>query len=64
MPIGRVDILDQHVSATMEGLGVELDLNQVLEALAQIELASIPDPLWDNVGASQISTLRIMSTGD
>ncbi len=58
-----VDILDDHVSTTMAGLGVELDINQILAALARIDLASIPDPLWGNVSATKISALRIMSTG-
>ncbi len=58
-----VDILDEHVSATMAGLSVELDINQILEALAQMELSSIPDPLWGNVSAARIAALRIMATG-
>ena len=59
-----VNILDEHVSATMESLGGEPDINQMLVALAQINLPSIPDPLWGNMGAAEISALRIVATGD
>lgn len=58
-----VNILDEHVSATMESLGVEAEINQILAALAKINLLSIPDPLWGQIGAADISTLRIVASG-
>ena len=58
-----VHVLDEHVSATMESLGGEPDINQLFATLAQIDLTSVPVPLWENLGASDISILRIVATG-
>ena len=58
-----VNILDEHVSATIESLGVEAEINQILAALAKIDLLSIQDPLWGQIGAADISALRIVATG-
>lgn len=58
-----INALDEHVSATMESLGVEVEINQMLAALAQIDLLSIQDPLWGQIDAADISALRIVATG-
>ncbi len=58
-----ISILDEHVSATMESLGVEPEINQLLAALAQIDLLSIQDPLWGRIDAADISALRVVATG-
>ena len=59
-----VNILDEHVATTMESLGAELDIDQMLAALSQIDLRPSPDPLWDDDVAAEISALRITATDD
>ncbi len=58
-----VNILDNHVSATMETLGVEPDIDHMMVALAQIDLSSVEDPLWGNTGTAEITAMRLVSTG-
>ncbi len=58
-----VEVLDAHVSATMESLSSENDIGRVLAAFSDIDLVSAPGPLWGNLVASDVSFLRIMATG-
>ncbi|MDJ0749425.1 MAG: YkvA family protein [Woeseiaceae bacterium] len=47
-----ITTLDEYVVASMEQLGVEPEINQLLAALAKIDLLSLQDPLWRRVGAT------------
>jgi uncharacterized membrane protein YkvA (DUF1232 family) len=58
-----INTLDEQVFASMEQLGIEPEINQMLAALAQIDLVSSQDPLWGRIGATDICTLRIVATG-
>ena len=58
-----VEVLDAQVSATMDSLSIDADINQFLAAFGEIDLVSAPDPLWGTLAASDVSFLRIMATG-
>lgn len=58
-----INILDEHLAATMESLSVESDVNRIMAALEQIDLVSAPGPLWGKLNASDVSLLRIVATG-
>jgi len=57
-----INILDEHVSATMESLRIESEVNRILAAFEQIDLVSVADPLWGNLNTSDVSFLRIVAT--
>jgi len=57
-----INILDEHVSATMESLRIDTEVNRILVAFEQIDLVSVADPLWGNLNTSDVSFLRIVAT--
>ncbi len=52
-----INTLDEYVIASMKQLGVEPEINQMMAALAQIDLLSLQDPLWGRIGATDIGAL-------
>ena len=51
-----VSILDDHVSATLRGPSLQQNINRILMALGQLNLAARPDPIWGN--AREIAGVR------
>jgi len=58
-----VSILDEHVSATLDDLSGEKDINQMVTVLAQMNLSSVPDPIWGNAPVAEITGARIEAIG-
>jgi uncharacterized membrane protein YkvA (DUF1232 family) len=58
-----VSILDEHLSTTLDGLGGEQDVNQMLVVLAQMNLSAVPDPTWGNAPVTEITGARIEAIG-
>lgn len=56
-------ILDEHVSATLDGPGLQQYRTQILQALGELNLSSKPDPVWGHAKASEIIDARIMAIG-
>ncbi len=56
-------ILDDHVSATLGGPSVQQNIKQMLTALGQMNLSSVPDPVWGNARASAIADARLGAMG-
>ena len=52
-------ILDDQVSATLAGPGLQDNLNQMLTLLGQTNLSSSPDPIWGTAGATGTSDARL-----
>lgn len=58
-----VSILDERVATTLNDLTVEQNINRMLGALAQMDLSSVPDPVWGESGVPDITASRILATG-
>ena len=58
-----VSILDDHVSATLDDPDLQQNIEPMLSALGQMNLSSGPDPIWGNVGASEIVDTRLGAIG-
>ncbi len=56
-------ILDDHVSATLGGPSVQQNIKQMLTALGQMNLSSVPDPVWGNARPSEIADARLGAMG-
>ena len=54
-----VSILDEHVATTLDGLGQEQIINQILAALAQMNLSSVAEPIWGHAPVTEIIGARI-----
>ena len=49
-----VSILDEHVATTLDVLSEKQNINQILVALAQMNLSSVPEPVWENAPVAEI----------
>lgn len=58
-----VSILDDYVSATLGGPGMQQNIKQMLMALGQLNLSSVPDPIWGNARVSEIVDSRLGAMG-
>lgn len=54
-----VSILDEHVATTLDVLSEKQNINQILVALAQMNLSSVPEPVWGNAPVAEIIGARI-----
>jgi len=54
-----VSILDEHVETTFDGLSEKQNINQILVALAQMNLSSVPEPIWGSAPVTEIIGARI-----
>jgi uncharacterized membrane protein YkvA (DUF1232 family) len=54
-----VSILDEHVATTLDGLSEKENINQILVALAQMNLSSISEPIWGSAPVTEIIGARI-----
>lgn len=54
-----VSILDEHVATTLDVLSEKQNINQILVALAQMNLSSVPEPVWENAPVAEIIGARI-----
>jgi len=54
-----VSILDEHVATTLDVLSEKQNINQILVALAQMNLSSVPEPIWENAPVAEIIGARI-----
>ena len=54
-----VSILDEHVATTLDGLSEKQNINQILVALAQMNLSSVPESIWGNAPVTEIIGARI-----
>jgi len=54
-----VSILDKHVATTLDGLSEKRIIKQILAALAQMNLSSVPQPIWGNAPVTEMIGLRI-----
>jgi len=54
-----VSILNEHVATTLDGLGEKQNINQILVALAQMNLSSVPELIWGNAPVTEIIGARI-----
>lgn len=54
-----VSILDEHVATTLDVLSEKQNINQILVALAQMNLSSVPEPIWGNAPVAEIIGARI-----
>ena len=54
-----VSLLDEHVSTTLASLNAEQEMNQMLVVLAQMNLSSVPGPIWGNARVTEITGARI-----
>jgi len=59
-----VSMLDEHVATTLDCLSEEQHINQMLEVLAQLNLSSVPDPIWGNARVSEITGARLQAIGE
>ena len=58
-----VSILDERVSTTFNDLTVKQNIDRMLGALAQMNLSSVPDPVWGESGLPEITASRLVATG-
>lgn len=58
-----VSILDARVSTTLDGLSGQQSIEPMLAALAQLNLSSVPDPIWGNTPVTEIVGTRIGAIG-
>jgi len=49
-----VSILDEHIATTLDGLSEKQNINQILVALAQMNLSSVSEPVWGNARVTEI----------
>lgn len=56
-------ILDDQVSTTLAGPGLQENFNQMLMVLAQTNLSSRPDPIWGNADPSGSADARLAAIG-
>jgi len=56
-------ILDDRVSATLGSPGVQQNINPMLTALGQLNLSSVPDPVWGVSHAAEIANARLEVMG-
>lgn len=54
-----VSILDEHVATTLDGLSEKQTINQILVALAEMNLSSVPEPVLGNAPVTEIIGARI-----
>ena len=54
-----VSILDEYVATTLDGLTEKQNINQILVALAQMNLSSVSEPTWGNAPVTEIIGARI-----
>ena len=54
-----VSILDEHVATTLDGLSEKQIINQILVALAQMNLSLVPEPIWGNAPVVEIIGARL-----
>ena len=54
-----VSLLDEHVATTLDGLSEKQNINQILVALAKMNLSSVPEPVWGNAHVTEIIGVRI-----
>jgi hypothetical protein len=54
-----VSILDEHVATTLDGLSETQNINQILVALAQMNLPSVSEPIWGSAPVTEIIGARI-----
>jgi len=54
-----VSILDEHVATTLDGLSEKQNIDQILVALAQMNLPSVPETLQGNARVTEIIGARI-----
>jgi uncharacterized membrane protein YkvA (DUF1232 family) len=58
-----VSILDDHVSTTLDRLSGEQNINEMLVVLAQMNLSSVPDPIWGDAHVTEITGARLEAIG-
>lgn len=58
-----VNLLDEHVSTTLENLSADHDMNRFLVVLAQMNLSSIPHPALGHAHVARITGARIEAMG-
>lgn len=56
-------ILDDQVSATLAGTGLQENFKQMLTVLGQTNLSSSPDPIWGNADARGTADARLAAIG-
>lgn len=56
-----VSLLDKHVSTTLDSLSGDQKMNQILVVLAQMNLSSVPDPMWGNAHLTDITGAGIVA---
>ena len=54
-----VSLLDKHVATTLDGLSEKQNINQILVALAQMNLSSVPELILGNALVTEIIGARI-----
>lgn len=54
-------ILDGHVSMTLDRLTAEQDINRMLVVLAQMNLSSAADAIWEDTRVSEIRATRLVA---
>jgi len=59
-----VSMLDEHMATTLDGLSEDQQINQMLEVLAQLNLSSVPDPIWGTARVSEITGARLQVIGE
>jgi hypothetical protein len=58
-----VSILDDHMSATLDGPVVQKRFDQLLVALGRLNLSVLPDPIWGETPTADFAGMRLMVTG-
>ena len=53
-----VSILNEYVATTLDGLSEKQNINQILVALAQMKLSSVPEPIWGIAPVTEIIGAR------
>ena len=56
-------ILDSHVAATLDSPAVQQNMEQMMAAMDQINLAAGPDPIWGYASAAEIADVRLGAMG-
>jgi len=56
-------ILDSHVAATLGSPAVQQNMDQMMAALDQMNLAAGPDPVWGYTSAAEIADVRLGAMG-
>lgn len=59
-----VSMLDEHMATTLDGLSEDQQINQMLEVLAQLNLSSVPDPIWGTARVAEITGARLQVIGE